>query len=67
MPGTRIVVTGATGNIGTATCKALAADDGIDEIIGVSRRRPAMDLERTTWPPAGDHNGPVGATPAVRA
>lgn len=51
----RVVVTGATGNLGTACLRELTAD-GRHEVVGVARRRP--DLERTssrasvTWHPA---------------
>ncbi|MBA2497546.1 MAG: NAD-dependent epimerase/dehydratase family protein [Acidimicrobiia bacterium] len=37
----RIVVTGATGNIGTSVVDALRADPAIREVIGVARRAPA--------------------------
>ncbi|MCW2958480.1 MAG: NAD-dependent epimerase/dehydratase family protein [Solirubrobacterales bacterium] len=36
----RILVTGATGNVGTAVVRALEADDRVDEIVGVARRLP---------------------------
>ncbi|MBV9953064.1 MAG: NAD-dependent epimerase/dehydratase family protein [Acidimicrobiia bacterium] len=36
----RVVVTGATGNVGTAVVEALAADAGVDSIVGVARRTP---------------------------
>ncbi|MFZ5849167.1 MAG: NAD-dependent epimerase/dehydratase family protein [Actinomycetota bacterium] len=36
----RVVVTGATGNVGTAVLDALSADDQVDEIVGVARRLP---------------------------
>ena len=36
----RVVVTGATGNVGTSVVEALAADPGIDEVVGVARRAP---------------------------
>lgn len=34
----RVVVTGATGNVGTAVVQALLADDGVDEVVGIARR-----------------------------
>lgn len=37
----RIVVTGATGNVGGALVGLLAGDDRVDEVIGVARRPPA--------------------------
>src|SRR4051794_35964128 len=37
----RIVVIGATGNVGTSVVEALAADPGVEEIVGLARRLPA--------------------------
>lgn len=37
----RVVVTGATGNVGTAVLRRLAQEPQIEEIIGVARRLPA--------------------------
>jgi UDP-glucose 4-epimerase len=45
----RIVVTGATGNVGTSLLAALAQDPAVDEIVGVARRRPDLALPKTTW------------------
>ncbi|WP_243711469.1 NAD-dependent epimerase/dehydratase family protein [Actinomadura sp. KC216] len=36
----RVVVTGATGNIGTSTLRALAADPGVTAVTGLARRDP---------------------------
>ena len=36
----RVVVTGATGNVGSAVLRALAAEDAVDEVVGVARRAP---------------------------
>jgi UDP-glucose 4-epimerase len=49
----RVVVIGATGNVGTALLRALAAEDAVDEVLGVARRRPAAPAPKTTWA-AGD-------------
>jgi nucleoside-diphosphate-sugar epimerase len=43
----RIAVTGATGNVGTSLVRALAADGAVTAIVGIARRRPALELERT--------------------
>src|SRR5215217_3031479 len=45
----RIVVTGATGNVGTALLRALAADERVREIVGVARRLPDWQNPRTRW------------------
>ena len=42
----RIVVLGATGNVGTAVLGALAADPEVNTILGVARRMPAVALPR---------------------
>ena len=43
MPGQRIVVTGATGNVGTSVVESLLADDGVDHVVGLSRRSPQSE------------------------
>jgi UDP-glucose 4-epimerase len=45
----RIIVTGATGNVGTSVVAALAADPRVTEIVGLARRRPKLQRRRTTW------------------
>ncbi|MDX6697087.1 MAG: UDP-glucose 4-epimerase [Solirubrobacteraceae bacterium] len=45
----RVVVIGATGNVGTSLLAALADDPAIDEIVGVARRAPAGEWRKTTW------------------
>jgi UDP-glucose 4-epimerase len=35
----RVVVIGATGNVGTALLRALAHEEAVTEIVGVARRR----------------------------
>lgn len=45
----RVVVTGATGNIGTAVMEALFMTPQVDSVLGVSRRRPAMTVSKAEW------------------
>jgi UDP-glucose 4-epimerase len=45
----RVIVTGATGNVGTSVVRSLAADSAVTEIIGVARRAPQRPLERTEF------------------
>lgn len=41
----KVVVTGATGNVGTSVLRALSADPAITEVIALARRDPARALE----------------------
>lgn len=45
----RIVVTGATGNVGTSVLRALAGDERVTEIVGVARRLPGLTVDRTRF------------------
>jgi nucleoside-diphosphate-sugar epimerase len=45
----RIVVTGASGNVGTSLLRALAGDSEIESAVGVARRRPKLDFPKTEW------------------
>lgn len=49
LPPQRIAVTGATGNIGTATVRALAADPGVAAITGIERRLSGMPPPKTEY------------------
>jgi UDP-glucose 4-epimerase len=45
----RVVVIGATGNVGTSTVRALAADPAVDSIVGIARRLPELIVPKTSW------------------
>jgi UDP-glucose 4-epimerase len=45
----RVVVLGATGNVGTSVLRSLGADDAVERVIGVARRRPAAELSKVEW------------------
>jgi nucleoside-diphosphate-sugar epimerase len=45
----RVMVVGATGNIGTSLVEVLAADEQIEAIVGIARRRPQWQPAKTTW------------------
>jgi UDP-glucose 4-epimerase len=53
----RIVVTGGTGNVGTAVIESLFRDESVDEIVAVARRRPEFagrrpsdaGIDRVRW------------------
>src|SRR3954447_12488421 len=45
----KVIVTGATGNVGTSVIQALSASPQVDEAVGLARRRPTWDPPKTTW------------------
>ena len=45
----RVVVAGATGNVGTSVLRALAGDDRVDSVLGVARRMPRLSMPKTEW------------------
>ena len=45
----RVVVVGATGNVGTSLLYGLSEDDTISSVLGVARRVPDLDLPKVTW------------------
>ncbi|WP_137991057.1 NAD-dependent epimerase/dehydratase family protein [Streptomyces vilmorinianum] len=47
--GLKVVVTGATGNVGTSLVRALEQEPRIASVRGLARRRPALTLAKTEW------------------
>lgn len=47
--GKRIVVTGATGNVGTAVVRALGADPEVGSIVGIARRPSRWESPKTEF------------------
>jgi UDP-glucose 4-epimerase len=45
----RVVVLGASGNVGTSLLERLAGDPEVESILGLARRRPRMDMPKTDW------------------
>jgi len=45
----RVVIVGASGNIGTSLLDALAGEDGVKSILGLARRPPDSSFPKTTW------------------
>jgi len=48
----RVIVIGATGNVGTSVLEALTDEPVVDSVVGLARRRPTMSFPKTTWVPA---------------
>jgi nucleoside-diphosphate-sugar epimerase len=47
--GDRIVITGATGNVGTSLVRLLAEDERVGQVRGLARRVPDWSPEKTEW------------------
>ncbi|HMJ74078.1 MAG TPA: DUF892 family protein [Solirubrobacterales bacterium] len=45
----KVIVTGATGNVGTSVIQALGDSPLVDETVGLARRRPTWDPPKTSW------------------
>jgi nucleoside-diphosphate-sugar epimerase len=45
----KIVITGATGNIGTSTLRSLARDARVQEVVAIARRKPELQVPRTRF------------------
>lgn len=45
----RVVVTGASGNVGTSVLEALGREAKVEEIVGVARRVPAVEMPKVEW------------------
>jgi nucleoside-diphosphate-sugar epimerase len=55
----RVVVTGATGNVGTSVLRALAADPHVDQVVALARRPPGRPLEGATFTQADVTSSPL--------
>jgi UDP-glucose 4-epimerase len=45
----RVVVVGATGNVGTSVLNALSEEPGVDSVLGIARRLPGVDYAKADW------------------
>lgn len=54
----KVLLTGATGNVGSALTRALLADPAVDEVVGVVRRRP--DTSTAPWSDVTWHTCDLG-------
>lgn len=49
----RVVIVGATGNLGTSVVRALEDEPQVDSILGIARRLPGLRPRKTEWAAAG--------------
>ncbi len=45
----RVVVTGASGNVGASVLEALGREEKVDEIVGIARRIPDVEMPKVEW------------------
>src|ERR687891_1555026 len=45
----RIVVVGATGNIGTSVLRSLENEDSVESVLGLARRLPDLTMPKVEW------------------
>jgi len=45
----RIVVVGATGNLGTSVLRALEKEEGVESVLGLARRLPGLAMPKVEW------------------
>ncbi len=55
----RVVITGATGNVGTSLVEALSLDPAIDSILGIARRPTTWAPPKTEWVSADIRDAPL--------
>lgn len=45
----RVVVIGATGNLGTSVIRSLADEPGVESVLGIARRLPELEFPKVEW------------------
>jgi UDP-glucose 4-epimerase len=55
----RVVVVGASGNVGTSVLRSLAAEPAVDSVLGVARRVPTGSFPKTEWRQADIAQSPL--------
>jgi UDP-glucose 4-epimerase len=45
----KVVITGATGNVGTSVLRSLVHEPHVESIVGIARRRPQLAWPKTSW------------------
>jgi UDP-glucose 4-epimerase len=55
----RVVIVGASGNVGTSLLRALADEAAVDSILGLARRAPKAEFPKTEWRQADIARSPL--------
>ena len=55
----RVVVVGASGNVGTSVLRSLAEEPAVDSVLGIARRAPRAQFPKTEWRTADISSSPL--------
>jgi UDP-glucose 4-epimerase len=55
----RVVVVGASGNVGTSVLRSLAAEPAVESVLGLCRRLPEAEFPKTEWRSADVVSSPL--------
>ncbi len=55
----RVVVVGASGNVGTSVLRSLAGDPAVESVLGIARRIPEAGFPKTEWRQADITSSPL--------
>jgi UDP-glucose 4-epimerase len=55
----RVVVVGASGNVGTSVLRSLAAEPAVESVLGIARRIPKQAFPKTMWRSADIARSPL--------
>jgi UDP-glucose 4-epimerase len=55
----RVVVVGASGNVGTSLLRALGVEPAVDSVLGLARRIPGAEFPKTEWRQADIAQSPL--------
>jgi UDP-glucose 4-epimerase len=55
----RVVVVGASGNVGTSVLRSLAAEPAVESVLGIARRAPGHSFPKTEWRQADITRSPL--------
>jgi nucleoside-diphosphate-sugar epimerase len=55
----RVVVVGASGNVGTSVLRSLAEEPAVESVLGIARRAPRQSFPKTEWREADVARSPL--------
>jgi UDP-glucose 4-epimerase len=55
----RVVVVGASGNVGTSVLRSLSAEPAVESVLGIARRVPKLSFPKTEWRAADIARSPL--------